>query len=64
VSERERQEQFEELTLLQTRGSELCHAIVGAPRVRNHFSEGMQLVADRVEVPDLSVSGDTLDLWK
>jgi hypothetical protein len=47
VSERERQEQFEELTLLQTRGSELCHAIVGTPRVRNHFSEGMQLAALR-----------------
>jgi hypothetical protein len=31
VSEREHREQFEELTLLQTRGSELCHSIVGPP---------------------------------
>jgi hypothetical protein len=45
VSKRERQEQFEELTLLQTRGSELCHTIVGPPRVRNHLLEGMRLAA-------------------
>jgi hypothetical protein len=31
VSEREHQVQFDELTLLQTRGSELCHAIIGPP---------------------------------
>jgi hypothetical protein len=31
--------------LLQTRGSELCHAIVGPPWVRNHLSEGMRLAA-------------------
>jgi hypothetical protein len=31
VSERERREQFKELTLLQTRGSDLCHTIVGPP---------------------------------
>jgi hypothetical protein len=31
VSERECREQFEELTLLQTQGSELCHAII-SPR--------------------------------
>jgi hypothetical protein len=41
VSERERREQFEELTLLQTWGSELCHAIIGPPWARNHLSEGM-----------------------
>jgi hypothetical protein len=41
VSERERWEQFEELTLLQAWGFELCHSIVGAPQVRNHLSEGM-----------------------
>jgi hypothetical protein len=29
ASERECREQFEELTLLQTQDSELCHAIVG-----------------------------------
>jgi hypothetical protein len=34
VSERERREQFEELALLQIRGSELWHAIIGPPRVR------------------------------
>jgi hypothetical protein len=31
VSERERWEQFEELNLLQTQGSELCHAIINPP---------------------------------
>jgi hypothetical protein len=31
VSEREHREQFKELTLLQTRGSDLCHTIVGPP---------------------------------
>jgi hypothetical protein len=31
VSERERREQFKELSLLQTRGSDLCHTIVGPP---------------------------------
>jgi hypothetical protein len=32
----------QELTLLQTRGSELCLAIVGPPMVRGHLSEEMQ----------------------
>jgi hypothetical protein len=45
VFEREHQEQFKELTLLQTWGSELCHAMIGPPTVRHHLSEGMQLVA-------------------
>jgi hypothetical protein len=45
VSERERREQFEELTLLQPWCSELCHAIIGAPQVRNHFSKGMHVAA-------------------
>jgi hypothetical protein len=44
-SEREHQEQFEELTLLQTRGSELCLAIISPPRVRNHLSKGMWIAA-------------------
>jgi hypothetical protein len=44
-SEREHWEKFEEFTLLQTRGSELCLAIVGPPRVRNHLSEGMRIAA-------------------
>jgi hypothetical protein len=47
VSEREHREQFEELTLLQTPGSELCHAIVGPPWVRHQLSEGMRLVTLR-----------------
>jgi hypothetical protein len=34
----ERREQFEELTLLQTRGSKLCHTIVGPPWTRHHLS--------------------------
>jgi hypothetical protein len=45
VSQRERQEQFEEITLLQTRGSELCHAIIGPPWVMHHLFEGMRLAA-------------------
>jgi hypothetical protein len=45
MSKRERREQLEELTLLQTWGFDLCHTIVGPPRVRHHLSEGMQLVA-------------------
>jgi hypothetical protein len=44
---REHREQFEELILLQTRGFELCLAIVGPPRVRNHLLEGMRTVALR-----------------
>jgi hypothetical protein len=47
VSKREHREQFKELTLLQTRGSELCHIIVRPPWVRCHLTEGMQLVALR-----------------
>jgi hypothetical protein len=43
--ERGHREQLEELTLLQTQGSELCFAIVGPPQVRNHLSEGMWLAA-------------------
>jgi hypothetical protein len=47
VFEREHRVQLEELTLLQTRGSKLCLAIVGPPWVRIHLSKGMQLVALR-----------------
>jgi hypothetical protein len=43
VFDKEHREQFEEPTLLQTRGSKLCHAIVGPPRVRNHLSRWMRL---------------------
>jgi hypothetical protein len=46
-SEREHQEQFEELTLLQAWGSKLCLAIVCPPRMRNHLSEGMHIAALR-----------------
>jgi hypothetical protein len=45
VSKRECEEHFEEVTLLHTRGSELCPAIVGPPRVRNHLSEAIQIAA-------------------
>jgi hypothetical protein len=34
-----------ELTLLQTRGSELCHIIVSLTWARHHLSKGMRLVA-------------------
>jgi hypothetical protein len=47
VSERERQAQFEVLTLLQTRGSELCHSIISPARSRHHLSKGMRLAALR-----------------
>jgi hypothetical protein len=40
VFEMEHREQFEVLTLLHARGSELCHAIIGPPWVRNYLSEG------------------------
>jgi hypothetical protein len=45
VSEREHREQFDELTLLQTQGSELCRAIVYHPWARHHLSKGMWLAA-------------------
>jgi hypothetical protein len=47
VSERECGEQFEELTLLRTRGSELYLAIVGPPWLRNHLTKGMWIAALR-----------------
>jgi hypothetical protein len=63
VSEWERQEQFEELTLLQTWGSKLCHAVIGPPWARHHLSEGMWLaalhqteMAGELAVPQTAVS--------
>jgi hypothetical protein len=47
ASEREHRAHFEELTLLQTRGSELCHVIAGPPWEKHHLSKGMQLVTLR-----------------
>jgi hypothetical protein len=47
VWKREHREQFEELTLPQTRGSELCHAIVSLPWMRHHLTEAMRLAALR-----------------
>jgi hypothetical protein len=44
--EREHRACFEELTLLQIRGSELFHAIISPPRAK-HLSEGMRLAALR-----------------
>jgi hypothetical protein len=45
VFEKGHREHFEELTLLQTWDSDLCLAIIGPPRVRNHLSEGMHTIA-------------------
>jgi hypothetical protein len=45
VSKSQRWEQFEELSLLQARGSKSCLAIVGPPWVRNHLSVGMRVAA-------------------
>jgi hypothetical protein len=63
VSERERLEQFEELTILQIQGSELCHAIIGPPQARHHLSEGKRLaalhhteMAEELVVPQVVVS--------
>jgi hypothetical protein len=47
VSEMELWEHFEELTLLQTRGFELCLTIIGPPQVRNHLLEGMHITSLR-----------------
>jgi hypothetical protein len=46
INWRKHQACFEELTLLQTQGSKLCHAIVGPPQAK-HLSEGMWLAALR-----------------
>jgi hypothetical protein len=46
-TKREQQEQFEELTLLQTQGSKLWLAIVSPPWVRNHLLERMRITALR-----------------
>jgi hypothetical protein len=59
VSEREHREQFQELTLLQTRGSELCHAIIGPPRARHHLTKGMRLEA----LYHSKMAGDLAMLW-
>jgi hypothetical protein len=59
VSERECQEQLEELTLLQTQGSNLCHAIVGPPQARHQLFEGMRLVALR----HTKMDGELASLW-
>jgi hypothetical protein len=45
--EKEHRAHFEDLTLLQTWGSDLCHAIIGPPWVKHHLSEGMWLAALR-----------------
>jgi hypothetical protein len=59
VSEREPQKQFEDLTLLQTHGSTLYHAIIGPPRVRHHLSEVMRLAA----LHHTSMVGELVVLW-
>jgi hypothetical protein len=45
VSERECREQFEKLTLLQTRRYELCHTSISPPRVRHHLFVRMRIVS-------------------
>jgi hypothetical protein len=45
VSERERQEQFEELTLLWAQSSEVCHTIVSPRWAMHDLFEGMWLAA-------------------
>jgi hypothetical protein len=52
-------EQFEELTLLQTRGSELCLAIVGPSQVRNHLSKEMHYAA----LCHTEMDGELVTLW-
>jgi hypothetical protein len=47
VSEMDRREQFEELSLLRAWGAELCLAIVGPSRVRNHLLERMRAATIR-----------------
>jgi hypothetical protein len=47
ASKREHRAHIEELTLLQTRGSELCQAIIGHPQAKHHLSEGMRLATLR-----------------
>jgi hypothetical protein len=44
-SKRGCQDRVQELTLLQTQGSELCQVIVGPPRTRSHLSKGMRVTA-------------------
>jgi hypothetical protein len=44
---RQCQNLVQELTLLQTRGSDLCHAIVNPPTVMGHLSEGMRIAVIR-----------------
>jgi hypothetical protein len=56
--EREHRACFEELTLLYTRGSELCHAIIGPPWAK-HLSWGMRLVALR----HTEVAGELAAFW-
>jgi hypothetical protein len=45
VSEMERQEQVEELSLLQAWGAELCLTIIGPSQVRSHLSTRMWVTA-------------------
>jgi hypothetical protein len=59
VSERECRAQFEELTLLQTRGSELCHTIISPLWVRHHLSEGMQ----HMSLHHTEMVGELAVLW-
>jgi hypothetical protein len=59
VSEREHQEQFDELSLLHAWGSELCLMIIGPPRVRNHLSVQMWAATLR----HTKMAGELAMLW-
>jgi hypothetical protein len=58
TSEREHRERLEEVTLLQTRGSELCHAIFCPPQAR-HLSKGMRLAA----LYHIEMAGELAAFW-
>jgi hypothetical protein len=58
-SKRAHQEQFEEPTLLHTRGSELCLSIICPPRVRNQLLEGMRIAT----LCHAEIAGKLATLW-
>jgi hypothetical protein len=58
MSKREHRACFEKLTLLQTHGSKLCHAVISPPLAK-HISEGMRLAALR----HTEVVGELVAFW-
>jgi hypothetical protein len=59
ASEREHRAHLKGLTLLQTQGSKLCHAIIGPPRVKLHLSEAMWLATLR----HIEMVGELTAFW-